>query len=152
MPARMYVPLDDTLLNQPPTVQAALLDLLSTTLQIDGVVEHREVQVLARVAQDLGDPRDLMALLNAVPDPTALAATLAPIARYALLQAAIIAVVRGSCHPQQRAFLRKLAVEMDTDPALVEQALDWALRGAQWREEGLALLNAAPHKASGPGA
>ena len=144
MTARMYVPLDDTLLNQPPTVQAALLDLLATTLQIDGVVEHREVQALARVAQDVGDPRDLMALLNAMPDPAVLAATLVPIARYALLQAAVIAVVSGSCHPQQRAFLRKLAVEMEIDPAVVEQALDWALRGVKWREDGLALLRAVP--------
>jgi len=148
----MYVPLDDTLLNQSPSVQAAFLELLATTLQLDGVVAHREVQLLARVAQELGDPRDLMTLLNAVPDPTVLAAALIPIARYALLQAAIIAAMSGACHPQQRAFLQTLAAEMGTDPALVDQALEWALRGAQWRQEGLDLLGSASPEASDPGA
>ena len=148
----MYVPLDDTLLNQPPAVQAAFLDLLATTLQIDGIVDHREVQMLVRVAQDLGDPRDLMMLLDAAPDPSALAAALLPIARYALLQAAIIAMVSSDCHPQQRVFLRKLAAEMGLDPAVVTQALDWAQRGVQWRQEGLSLLGTGIAAASEPSA
>lgn len=136
----MYAPLDDTLLNQPPAVQAAFLDLLASTILVDGVVDHREVQVLVRIAQDLGDERPPEALLETAADPDILARLLAPVARYALLQAALVAAADGVCHDHERAWLSRLAVAMDTDPAFVDRALSWALRGVQWLEEGRGLL------------
>lgn len=140
----MFAPLGDPILGQPDPVKRAFIEVLAMVVRVDGVIDNRERSFLQRVSRELKLDIDTQVLLDTDvvldADRTAL---LEPVAHYTILQGALLAASDGVCHVAEREVLEQVAAELDADAGFVSRALDWALRGASWMEEGMALLTEA---------
>lgn len=132
--------LDAQILEQPPPVRLALLEVLHYQMHVDGILDEREAEVIDDLCSRLG-LEELKQLLPEQPAwKKAWGDLLAPIARLTLMQAAILSVADGVVHRSERVSLERLALALDQDAAALDAILAWAEEGREWLTRGEALL------------
>ncbi len=140
------VMLPDTLHTLPQAERFAYAKLLALVTRIDDELTIDEMAVFEqRLGTALLSPnqrKDIRDFLKNPPSLESCLAELGPIAgRLALRDATLMTAADGHVDPEERAVLDAIAGHVGLAAETVDSLLEWVLRGYDWMQEGLDLLN-----------
>jgi hypothetical protein len=138
--------LPDTLHTLPQTERFAYAKLLAHVTRIDDELTIDEMAVFEqRLGTALLSPSQRKEVRGYLKDPPGLEeclAELGPVAgRLALRDATLMTAADGHVDPEERVVLDAIATHVGLDVDVVDGLLQWVLRGYDWMQEGLDLLN-----------
>ena len=139
--------LPDTLHQLPQAERFAYAKLLAFVTRID---EELSIDEMAIFEQRLGTAllspsqrKDVRAFLKDPPTLGECLAGLGPISgRLALRDATLMTAADGHVDPEERQGLDSIAMHVGLSNDVVDALLGWVLKGYDWMQEGLDLLNA----------
>jgi len=140
------VMLPDTLHQLPQAERFAYAKLLAFVTRID---EELSIDEMAIFEQRLGTAllspsqrKDVRAFLKDPPTLGECLAGLGPISgRLALRDATLMTAADGHVDPEERQVLDSIAMHVGLSNDVVDALLEWVLKGYDWMQEGLDLLN-----------
>ena len=136
----------DTLHQLPQAERFAYAKLLAFVTRID---EELSIDEMAIFEQRLGTAllspsqrKDVRAVLKDPPSLRECVAGLGPISgRLALRDATLMTAADGHVDPEERQVLDSIAMHVGLSNDVVDALLGWVLKGYDWMQEGLDLLN-----------
>ena len=138
--------LPDTLHTLPQTERFAYAKLLAHVTRIDEELTIDEMAVFEqRLGTALLSPSQRKEVRNYLKNPPSLEdclKDLGPVSgRLALRDATLMSAADGHVDPEERVVLDAIAVHVGLGGETVDDLLEWVLRGYDWMQEGLDLLN-----------
>jgi uncharacterized tellurite resistance protein B-like protein len=138
--------LPDTLHTLPQTERFAYAKLLAHVTRIDEELTIDEMAVFEqRLGTALLSPSQRKEVRNYLKDPPSLEECLkdlGPVSgRLALRDATLMTAADGHVDPEERVVLDAIAVHVGLGEETVDALLEWVLRGYDWMQDGLDLLN-----------
>jgi uncharacterized tellurite resistance protein B-like protein len=138
--------LPDTLHTLPQTERFAYAKLLAHVTRIDEELTIDEMAVFEqRLGTALLSPSQRKEVRNYLKDPPSLEdclKDLGPVSgRLALRDATLMTAADGHVDPEERVVLDAIAVHVGLGGETVDALLEWVLRGYDWMQDGLDLLN-----------
>ena len=139
--------LPDTLHQLPQAARFAYAKLLAFVARIDDELSIDEMAVFEqRLGTALLSPNQRKEVRNYLKDPPSLGECLeglGPVSgRLALRDATLMTAADGHVDPEERLVLDSIAMHVGLASQVVDDLLAWVLRGYDWMQEGLDLLNA----------
>lgn len=138
--------LPDTLHTLPQTERFAYAKLLAHVTRIDEELTIDEMAVFEqRLGTALLSPSQRKEVRHYLKDPPSLEECLkdlGPVSgRLALRDATLMSAADGHVDPEERVVLDAIAVHVGLGGETVDALLEWVLRGYDWMQDGLDLLN-----------
>ena len=138
--------LPDTLHTLPQTERFAYAKLLAHVTRIDEELTIDEMAVFEqRLGTALLSPSQRKEVRHYLKDPPSLEECLkdlGPVSgRLALRDATLMTAADGHVDPEERVVLDAIAVHVGLGGETVDALLEWVLRGYDWMQDGLDLLN-----------
>lgn len=138
--------LPDTLHTLPQTERFAYAKLLAHVTRIDEELTIDEMAVFEqRLGTALLSPSQRKEVRNYLKNPPSLEECLkdlGPVSgRLALRDATLMTAADGHVDPEERVVLDAIAVHVGLGGETVDALLEWVLRGYDWMQDGLDLLN-----------
>ena len=138
--------LPDTLHTLPASERFAYAKLLAFMTRIDDELSIDEMAVFEqRLGTALLSPGQRKEIRNYLKDPPSLGECLeglGPVAgRLALRDATLMTAADGHVDPEERQVLDSIAMHVGLSNDVVDGLLEWVLRGYDWMQDGLNLLN-----------
>jgi uncharacterized tellurite resistance protein B-like protein len=138
--------LPDTLHTLPQTERFAYAKLLAHVTRIDEELTIDEMAVFEqRLGTALLSPSQRKEVRNYLKNPPSLEECLkdlGPVSgRLALRDATLMSAADGHVDPEERVVLDAIAVHVGLGGETVDALLEWVLRGYDWMQDGLDLLN-----------
>ena len=138
--------LPDTLHELPRDERFAYAKLLAYMINIDDEVTIDEMTVFEqRLGTALLSPGQRKMIRTYLKDPPSLSECLeglGPVSgRLALRDATLMTAADGHVAPEERLVLDSLAMHVGIASEVVDNLLEWVLKGYDWMQEGLELLN-----------
>lgn len=138
--------LPDTLHTLPQAERFAYAKLLAHVTKIDEELTIDEMAVfeqrLGTALLSPGQRKEIRGFLRAPPSLEECLAELGPQAgRLALRDATLMTAADGHVDPEERVVLDAIAKHVGLGEDTVDELLQWVLRGYDWMQEGLDLLN-----------
>ncbi len=138
--------LPDTLHELPREERFAYAKLLAYIMRIDDEVTIDEMAVFEqRLGTALLSPRQRREIRSYLNQPPSLDECLADLGevsgRLALRDAAMMSSADGVIDEEEQIVLESIAKHIGVDDGVVDDLLDWVMRGYDWMQEGLDLLN-----------
>jgi uncharacterized tellurite resistance protein B-like protein len=138
--------LPDTLHTLPQTERFAYAKLLAHVTRIDEELTIDEMAVFEqRLGTALLSPSQRKEVRNYLKDPPSLEECLkdlGPVSgRLALRDATLMTAADGHVDPEERVVLDAIAVHVGLGEETVDALLEWVLRGYDWMQDGLDILN-----------
>ncbi|HIF03849.1 MAG TPA: TerB family tellurite resistance protein [Candidatus Poseidoniales archaeon] len=138
--------LPDTLHTLPQTERFAYAKLLAHVTRIDEELTIDEMAVFEqRLGTALLSPSQRKEVRNYLKNPPSLESCLrdlGPVSgRLALRDATLMTAADGHVDPEERVVLDAIAVHVGLGGETVDALLEWVLRGYDWMQDGLDLLN-----------
>ena len=138
--------LPDTLHQLPQAERFAYAKLLAFVTRID---EELSIDEMAIFEQRLGTAllspsqrKEVRAFLKDPPSLSECLAGLGPLSgRLALRDATLMTAADGHVDPEERQVLDSIAMHVGLSNDVVDALLGWVLRGYDWMQEGIDLLN-----------
>ena len=140
------VVLPDTLHQLPQAERFAYAKLLAFVTNIDDELSIDEMAVFEqRLGTALLSPNQRKEVRNFLKDPPSLGECLeglGPVSgRLALRDATLMTAADGHVDPEERQVLDSIAMHVGLSNNVVDALLEWVLKGYDWMQEGLDLLN-----------
>ena len=140
------VMLPDTLHQLPQSERFAYAKLLAFVTRIDDELSIDEMAIFEqRLGTALLSPDQRKEVRNYLKDPPTLGECLGglgPISgRLALRDATLMTAADGHVDPDERLVLDSIAMHVGLPSKVVDDLLEWVLKGYDWMQEGLDLLN-----------
>lgn len=140
------VMLPDTLHQLPQSERFAYAKLLAHVTRIDDELSIDEMAVFEqRLGTALLSPSQRKEIRNYLKDPPSLGECLeglGPVSgRLALRDATLMTAADGHVDPEERLVLDSIAMHVGVPSETVDNLLDWVLKGYDWMQDGLDLLN-----------
>ncbi len=138
--------LPDTLHELPRQERFAYAKLLAFVTNIDDEITIDEMTVFEqRLGTALLSPsqrKEIRAYLKNPPTLKECLDDLGPVSgRLALRDAALMSAADGNIDEDEQEVLEEIAASIGLDEGIVDQLLDWVLKGYDWMQDGLDLLN-----------
>ena len=138
--------LPDTLHTLPQTERFAYAKLLAHVTRIDEELTIDEMAVFEqRLGTALLSPSQRKEVRNYLKNPPSLEECLKDLGPVsgglALSDATLMSAADGHVDPEERVVLDAIAVHVGLGGETVDDLLEWVLRGYDWMQEGLDLLN-----------
>ena len=139
--------LPDTLHQLPQAERFAYAKLLAFVTNIDDELSIDEMAVFEqRLGTALLSPNQRKEVRHFLKDPPSLSEcleALGPVSgRLALRDATLLTAADGHVDPEERQVLDSIAMHVGLSNNVVDALLEWVLKGYDWMQEGLDLLNA----------
>ena len=140
------VMLPDTLHQLPQSERFAYAKLLAHVTRIDDELSIDEMAVFEqRLGTALLSPSQRKEIRNYLKDPPSLGECLeglGPVSgRLALRDATLMTAADGHVDPEERLVLDSIAMHVGLPSETVDNLLGWVLKGYDWMQDGLDLLN-----------
>ena len=140
------VMLPDTLHQLPQSERFAYAKLLAHVTRIDDELSIDEMAVFEqRLGTALLSPSQRKEIRNYLKDPPSLGECLeglGPVSgRLALRDATLMTAADGHVDPEERLVLDSIAMHVGVPSETVDNLLEWVLKGYDWMQDGLDLLN-----------
>ena len=138
--------LPDTLHQLPQSERFAYAKLLAFVTRIDDELSIDEMAIFEqRLGTALLSPDQRKEVRNYLKDPPTLGECLGglgPISgRLALRDATLMTAADGHVDPDERLVLDSIAMHVGLASKVVDDLLEWVLKGYDWMQDGLDLLN-----------
>ena len=138
--------LPDTLHQLPQPERFAYAKLLAHVTRIDDELSIDEMAVFEqRLGTALLSPSQRKEIRHYLKDPPSLEECLGglgPVSgRLALRDATLMTAADGHVDPEERLVLDSIAMHVGIASEVVDNLLEWVLKGYDWMQEGLDLLN-----------